>query len=62
VFNQALYADYFLKDVERRVYAYGVTVSSYAAAAAPSQQQQQQQQQMLVLIIEAWPIVQRVWQ
>eukprot|EP00882_Tetradesmus_deserticola_P019021 GHRQ01020463.1.p1 GENE.GHRQ01020463.1~~GHRQ01020463.1.p1 ORF type:complete len:270 (+),score=105.31 GHRQ01020463.1:279-1088(+) len=26
VFNQMLYADYFFKDVERRVYAYGVTI------------------------------------
>ncbi|KAF6255014.1 ubiquinol-cytochrome C chaperone-domain-containing protein [Scenedesmus sp. NREL 46B-D3] len=26
VFNQVLYADYFFKDVERRVYAYGVTI------------------------------------
>jgi hypothetical protein len=28
VFNEVLYTDYFLKDVERRVYAYGVTVSN----------------------------------
>jgi hypothetical protein len=58
VFNQALYADYFFKDVERRVYAYGVTVSN----PDRRQQQQQQQQQQRVPFELLWLRPMHIWQ